>query len=127
MRRYHPYYIVCFAIAFIAMCLGCSDFIDPQQQAHDLFEQSKQYKKEKDVERQVTTLMQAYKLLPQIDDPALASQICQALGNAYMYREIYDESLAYSREAVNYALQEEPHGKQLSLAYSQLGRTFAEC
>ena len=49
MRRYHPYYIVCFAIAFIAMCLGCSDFIDPQQQAHDLFEQSKQYKKEKDV------------------------------------------------------------------------------
>lgn len=127
MLRYHPYYIVCFAIAFIAMCLGCSDFIDPQQQAHDLFEQSKQYKKEKDVERQVTTLMQAYKLLPQIDDPALASQICQALGNAYMYREIYDESLAYSREAVNYALQEEPHGKQLSLAYSQLGRTFAEC
>lgn len=127
MRRYHPYYIVCFAIAFIAMCLGCSDFIDPQQQARDLFEQSKQYKKEKDVERQVTTLMQAYDLLPQIDDPALASQICQALGNAYMYREIYDESLAYSREAVNYALQEEPHGKQLSLAYSQLGRTFAEC
>ena len=127
MLRYHPYYIVCFAIAFIAMCLGCSDFIDPQQQAHDLFEQSKQYKKEKDVERQVTTLMQAYDLLPQIDDPALASQICQALGNAYMYREIYDESLAYSREAVNYALQEEPHGKQLSLAYSQLGRTFAEC
>lgn len=126
MRRYHPYYIVCFAIAFIAMCLGCSDFIDPQQQAHDLFEQSKQYNKEKDVERQVTTLMQAYQLLPQINDPILASQICQALGNAYMYRDLYDESLAYSREAINYALQEEPHGKQLSLAYSQLGRTFAE-
>ena len=116
---------------FVCMMLvglaSCSDSIEPQQQAHDLFEQSKQYKKEKDVERQVTTLMQAYDLLPQIDDPALASQICQALGNAYMYREIYDESLAYSREAVNYALQEEPHGKQLSLAFSQLGRTFAEC
>ena len=126
MRRYHPYYIVCFAIAFIAMCLGCSDFIDPQQQAHDLFEQSKQYKKEKDVEKQMTALIQAYQLLPQFDEPAFASQVCQALGNAYMYRGLYDESLHYNREAIAYALQEEPHGKQLSLAYSKLGRTFAE-
>lgn len=43
-----------------------------------------------------------------------------------MYRDLYDESLAYCREAISYALQEEPHSKQLSLAYSQLGRTFAE-
>ena len=127
MRRYHPYYIVCFAIAFIAMCLGCSDFIEPQQQAHDLFEQSKQYKKEKDVEKQMTALIQAYQLLPQFDEPAFASQVCQALGNAYMYRDLYDESLHYNREAIAYALQEKPHGKQLSLAYSKLGRTFAEC
>ena len=108
------------------MCLGCSDFIDPQQQAHDLFEQSKQYKKEKDVEKQMTALIQAYQLLPQFDEPAFASQVCQALGNAYMYRGLYDESLHYNREAIAYALQEEPHGKQLSLAYSKLGRTFAE-
>ena len=100
MRRYHPYYIVCFAIAFIAMCLGCSDFIGPQQQAHDLFEQSKQYKKEKDVEKQMTALIQAYQLLPQFDEPAFASQVCQALGNAYMYRGLYDESLHYNREAI---------------------------
>ena len=126
MRRYHPYYIVCFAIAFIAMCSGCSDFIDPQQQAHDLFEQSKQYKKEKDVEKQMTVLIQAYQLLPQFDEPAFASQVCQALGNAYMYRDLYDESLQYNREAIAYALQEEPHSKQLSLAYSKLGRTFIE-
>ena len=108
------------------MLVGCNDSVEPLQQAHDLFEQSKQYKKEKDVERQVTTLMQAYDLLPQIDDPALASQICQTLGNAYMYRDLYDESLHYNREAIAYALQEKPHGKQLSLAYSKLGRTFAE-
>jgi len=124
MCRHYLYFFACIVMI---MLVGCNDSVEPLQQAHDLYEQSKQYKKEKDVERQVTTLMQAYDLLPQIDDPALASQICQALGNAYMYREIYDESLAYSREAVNYALQEEPHGKQLSLAYSQLGRTFAEC
>jgi tetratricopeptide (TPR) repeat protein len=108
------------------MLVGCNDSVEPLQQAHDLYEQSKQYKKEKDVERQVTTLMQAYDLLPQINDPALASQICQALGSAYMYRDLYDESLHYNREAINYALQEEPHSKQLSLAFSQLGRTFVE-
>lgn len=108
------------------MLVGCNDSVEPLQQARNLFEQSKQYKKEKDVERQVTTLMQAYQLLPQIDDPALASQICQALGSAYMYRDLYDESLHYNREAINYALQEEPHSKQLSLAFSQLGRTFVE-
>lgn len=123
MCRRHLY---CLACIVMIMLVGCNDSVEPLQQAHDLYEQSKQYKKEKDVERQVTTLMQAYKLLPQIDDPALASQVCQALGSAYMYRDLYDESLAYSREAVNYALQEEPHGKQLSLAYSQLGRTFVE-
>ena len=124
MCRRHLY---CLACIVMIMLVGCNDSEEPLQQAHDLYEQSKQYKKEKDVERQVTTLMQAYQLLPQIDDPALASQVCQALGSAYMYRDLYDESLAYSREAVNYALQEEHHGKQLSLAYSQLGRTFAEC
>ena len=126
MRRYHPYYIVCFAIAFIAMCLGCSDFIDPQQQAHDLFEQSKQYKKEKDVEKQMTALIQAYQLLPKFDEPAFASQVCQALGSVYMYRQLYDQSLNYDREAIAYALLEKPQGKRLSLAYSELGRTFAE-
>jgi len=120
------YYIVCFVIALIAMCASCSDSIEPQQQAHELFEQSKQYKKEKDVERQITTLIQAYQLLPQFDEPAFASQVCQALGNAYMYRDLYDESLHYNREAIAYALQEEPHSKQLSLAYSELGRTFVE-
>ena len=108
------------------MLVGCNDSVEPLQQARNLFEQSKQYKKEKDVERQVTTLMQAYQLLPQIDDPAFASQVCQALGSAYMYRDLYDESLHYNREAINYALQEEPHSKQLSLAFSQLGRTFVE-
>lgn len=126
MRRYHPYYIVCFAIAFIAMCVGCRDAVEPQQQAHDLFEQSKQYKKDKDIEKQMATLMQAYQLLPQFDEPAFASEVCQALGNAYMYRDLYEESLKYNREAIAYALQEKPHGKQLSLAYSKLGRTFAE-
>lgn len=126
MRRFQPYFIVCFAIAFIAMCLGCSDYIDPQQQAHDLFEQSKQYKKEKDVEKQMAALIQANQLLPQFDEPAFASQVCQALGNAYMYRDLYDESLHYNREAIAYALQEDPHSKQLSLAYSGLGRTFVE-
>jgi tetratricopeptide (TPR) repeat protein len=108
------------------MCASCSDSIDPQQQAHDLFEQSKQYKKENDAEKQMAALMQAYQLLPQFNEPAFASQVCQALGNAYMYRDLYDESLHYNREAIAYALQEEPHGKQLSLAYSKLGRTFAE-
>ena len=108
------------------MLVGCNDSVEPLQQARNLFEQSKQYKKEKDVERQVTTLMQACQLLPQIDDPAFASQVCQALGSAYMYRDLYDESLHYNREAINYALQEEPHSKQLSLAFSQLGRTFVE-
>lgn len=126
MRRYHPYIIVCFAIAFIAMCAGCRDAVEPQQQAHDLFEQRKQYKKDKDVEKQMATLMQAYQLLPQFDEPAFASQVCQALGNAYMFRKLYNQSLDYNREAIRFALQEEPHGKQLSLAYSQLGRTFAE-
>ena len=43
-----------------------------------------------------------------------------------MYRDLYDESLQYNREAIAYALQEEPHSKQLSLAYSKLGRTFIE-
>lgn len=43
-----------------------------------------------------------------------------------MYRDLYDESLHYNREAIAYALQEEPHSKQLSLAYSKLGRTFVE-
>ena len=125
MRHYHPYYIICFTIAFIAMCVGCRDVVEPQQQAHDLFEQSKQYKKDKDIEQQFSTLMQAYQLLPQFHEPAFASQVCQTLGNAYMYRALYDESLHYNREAIAYALQEEPHGKQLSLAYSKLGRTFA--
>lgn len=120
------YYIVCFVIALIAMCASCSDSIEPQQQAHELFEQSKQYKKEKDVERQITTLIQAYQLLPQFDEPVFASKVCQALGNAYMFRKLYDQSLDYNREAIAYAMQEEPHSKQLSLAYSQLGRTFAE-
>ena len=126
MRHYHPYCIICFTIAFIAMCVGCRDVVEPQQQAHDLFEQSKQYKKDKDVEQQMATLIQAYQLLPQFDEPAFASEVCQALGNTYMYRDLYDESLHYNREAIAYALQEEPHGKQLSLAYSELGRTFVE-
>lgn len=119
-------YIVCFSLVLIAVCASCSDSIEPQQQAHELFEQSKQYKKEKDVEKQMAALIQAYQLLPQFDEPAFASQVCQALGNAYMYRDLYDESLHYNREAIAYALQEEPHSKQLSLAYSELGRTFVE-
>lgn len=119
-------FLYCLVYIVVIMLVGCNDSVEPLQQARNLFEQSKQYKKEKDVERQVTTLMQAYDLLPQIDDPALASQICQTLGNAYMYRDLYDESLHYNREAIAYALQEKPHGKQLSLAYSKLGRTFAE-
>lgn len=123
--KFHSY-IFCFAIALIIMCAGCSRSIDFQQQAHDLFEQSRQYKKEKDVEKQITTLMQVYQLLPQLDEPAFASKVCQALGNAYMYRDLYDESLHYNREAIAYALQEEPYSKQLSLAYSELGRTFIE-
>ena len=123
MCRHYLYFFACIVVIMLG---GCNDSEEPLQQAHDLYEQSKQYKKEKDVERQVTTLMQAYKLLPQINNPALASQICQALGSAYMYRDLYDQSLAYCREAISYALQEEPHSKQLSLAYSQLGRTFAE-
>ena len=119
-------YIACFAIATIMLCVGCSDSLEPQQQAHDLFEQSKQYKKEKDVEKQIASLIQSYDLLPLFHEPAFASKVCQSLGSAYMYRELHDQSIYFSREAVNYALQEEPHGKQLSLAYSQLGRLFTE-
>lgn len=126
MHRHHPYCLVCLFIAVMSMLMGCNDSADPQQQAHELFEQSKQYKKDKDVEKQMATLMQAYQLLPQFDEPAFASQVCQTLGSAYMYRDLYDESLQYIREAIAYALQEEPHGKQLSLAYSKLGRTFIE-
>lgn len=126
MHRHHPYCLVCLFIAVMSMLMGCNDSADPQQQAHELFEQSKQYKKDKDVEKQMATLMQAYQLLPQFDEPAFASQVCQILGSAYMYRDLYDESLQYIREAIAYALQEEPHGKQLSLAYSKLGRTFIE-
>lgn len=122
----HSYYLAYLIIAIMAVFVSCTDSVEPQQQSHDLFEQSKQYKKDKDVEKQMATLMQAYQLLPQFYEPAFASQVCQALGNAYMYRDLFDESLHYNREAINYALQEEPHSKQLSLAYSQLGRTFAE-
>lgn len=123
---YFNSYIVCFAIALLTMCTSCSNSIEPQQQAHNLFEQSKQYKKDKDVEQQISTLLQAYQLLPQFDEPAFASQVCQALGSVYMYRQLYDQSLNYDREAIAYALLEKPQGKRLSLAYSELGRTFAE-
>lgn len=126
MIRQHVYRLTWLFIAVIAVFVSCSDTVETQQKAHDLFEQSKQFKKDKDVERQISTLIQTYQLLPQIDEPAFASQVCQALGNAYMYRDLYDESLHYNREAIAYALQEKPHGMQLSLAYSKLGRTFAE-
>ena len=86
MRRYHPYYIVCFVIAFIAMCLGCSDFIDPQQQAHDLFEQSKQYKKEKGQSYKPTGFKTFYKKLCELsgNNPQVAMSIIeQSMQNNY--------------------------------------------
>ena len=52
--------------------------------------------------------------------------ICQTLGRVYREQHIYDKAFELFREAVSYVTQV-PRRDDWSHAYSELGRTFAEC
>lgn len=70
--------------------------------------------------------VRARDLIGNFDDPLFASLICQTLGRVYREQYIYDKALELFREAVYYVTQV-PRRDDWSHAYSELGRTFAEC
>lgn len=65
-------------------------------------------------------------VMTKLDEPLFTYLICQALGSLYRYQDLYKESLEQLKEASHYALLS-GYGKRISSAYSELGRTFAEC
>lgn len=70
--------------------------------------------------------VKAKDLVESVDDPLFASLICQTLGRVYREQHIYDKAFELFREAVSYVTQV-PRRDDWSHAYSELGRTFAEC
>lgn len=70
--------------------------------------------------------VRARDLIGSFDDPLFASLISQTLGRVYREQYIYDKALELFREAVYYVTQV-PRRDDWSHAYSELGRTFAEC
>lgn len=70
--------------------------------------------------------VKAKDLVESVDDPLFASLICQTLGRVYREQHIYDKAFELFREAVSYVTQVSRRD-DWSHAYSELGRTFAEC
>ena len=70
--------------------------------------------------------VKAKDLVESVDDPLFASLICQTLGRVYREQHIYDKAFELFREAVSYVTQV-PRRDDWSHAYSELGRTVAEC
>lgn len=70
--------------------------------------------------------VRARDLIGSFDDPLFASLICQTLGSIYRKQKIYDRAFEQFREAIYYVTQV-PRRDDWSYAYSELGRTFAEC
>lgn len=70
--------------------------------------------------------VRARDLIGSFEDPLFASLICQTLGRVYREQHIYDKAFELFREAVSYVTQV-PRRDDWSHAYSELGRTFAEC
>ncbi len=70
--------------------------------------------------------VKAKDLVESVDNPLFASLICQTLGRVYREQHIYDKAFELFREAVSYVTQV-PRRDDWSHAYSELGRTFAEC
>lgn len=70
--------------------------------------------------------VKAKDLIESVDDPLFASLICQTLGRVYREQHVYDKAFELFREAVSYVTQV-PRRDDWSHAYSELGRTFAEC
>ncbi|WP_139822900.1 tetratricopeptide repeat protein [Massilibacteroides vaginae] len=65
-------------------------------------------------------------LLNYFDEPLFASLVCQTLGRIYRNQQLYDIAFKEFREGIHYALKASK-GDILSHAYSELGRSFAEC
>ncbi len=70
--------------------------------------------------------VRARDLIGSFDDPLFASLICQTLGRIYREQDVYDQAFKLFREAIYYVTQV-PRCDTWSHAYSELGRTFAEC
>lgn len=70
--------------------------------------------------------VRARDLIGSFNDPLFASLICQTLGHIYREQKVYDQALELFREAICYVTQV-PRRDDWSHAYSELGRTFAEC
>lgn len=70
--------------------------------------------------------VKAKDMLSYFEEPLFASLVCQTLGRIYRNQDLYDIAFKEFREGVHYALKVH-NGDILSHAYSELGRTFAEC
>lgn len=78
------------------------------------------------LEEATACYVRARDLMGSFDDPLFASLICQTLGRVYREQHMYDKAFELFREAVSYVTQV-PRRDDWSHAYSELGRTFAEC
>lgn len=78
------------------------------------------------LEEATACYVRARDLIGSFDDPLFASLICQTLGSIYREQKVYDQALELFREAIYYITQV-PRRDDWSNAYSELGRTFAEC
>lgn len=78
------------------------------------------------LEEATACYVRARDLMGSFDDPLFASLICQTLGRVYREQHMYDKAFELFWEAVSYVTQV-PRRDDWSHAYSELGRTFAEC
>lgn len=78
------------------------------------------------LEEATACYVRARDLIGSFDDPLFASLICQTLGRVYREQKVYDQALELFREAIYYVARV-PRRDDWSHAYSELGRTFAEC
>lgn len=70
--------------------------------------------------------VQSRSLIGSFNDPLFASLICQTLGRIYREQDVYEQAFELFKEAIHYVTQV-PRCDSWSHAYSELGRTFAEC
>lgn len=99
---------------------------DARRKAQVWFYKASVFKDLSKLEEATAYYVQAKDLIGSFDDPLFACLICQTLGRVYREQKLYDKAFELFRKAIH-LISQVPRRNDWSYAYSELGRTFAEC
>lgn len=99
---------------------------DARRKAQVWFYKASVFKDLSKLEEATAYYVQAKDLIGSFDDPLFASLICETLGRVYREQKLYDKAFELFRMSIRFVSQV-PRRSDRSHAYSELGRTFAEC